>query len=526
MTNDLESIKSADVIVVIGSNTSETHPVIGAMIKERAAAGATLIVCDPRAIELSKRADFYVRQRSGSDTALINSVMHVIIEEMLFNARFVMERTENFGALRELVKKYSPESMQKITGVEPEIVRQIARAYAAGPNSAIFYTMGITQHTTGTDNVRSLCNLALLCGMFGRNGVGVNPLRGQNNVQGSCDMGALADTLPGYMKVTHPDAAEKVRRLWNCELNPKAGMSVAPMIEAAGKGELRALYIMGENPMVTDANTAHVAHALDRLDFLVVQDIFLTETAQKADVVFPAACWAEKEGTFTNTCRAVQRVRKAVEPPGAAKADWEIICGVAAAMRANWTFSSPSEIFDDMTKFVAAYAGMNHARLEERPLQWPCPAPEHPGTPILHVGKFTRAGGKAKFLPAEWSAPHEWPDAEYPFIATTGRSLYHYHSGTMTRRSAPGEFITELYVEINPLDAKKLGADEGDMLRVASRRGRVEGAARVTETVPPGVLFLPFHFAEAAANNLTAAVWDPVSETPPFKISAVKVEKV
>lgn len=526
MTNDFQSIQSADVILVIGSNTTEAHPVVGAMIKERTSAGAKLIVCDPRRIELAGQADFYVRQRSGSDTALINSMMHVIIEEELFDADFIEERTENFAELRDVVKNYSPERAWEITGVEPEIIRQIASVYAKGSNSAIFYTMGITQHTTGTDNVRSLCGLALLCGMFGRSGTGVNPLRGQNNVQGSCDMGALADTLPGYMKVTHPDAAEKVKRLWNCELNPKPGKSVAPMIEAAGRGELRALYIMGENPMVTDANTAHVAHSLDSLDFLVVEDIFLTETAQKADVVLPAACWAEKEGTFTNTCRAVQRVRKAVEAPGEAKADWEIIMAVANEMGAGWTFASPAEIFDDMTKFVASYAGMSHARLEEKPLQWPCPEAGHGGTPLLHVGKFSRAGGKAKFIPVEWKAPHEWPDEEYPFIATTGRSLYHYHSGAMTRRSAPGEFITALYIEINPSDAEKANVTDETLIRIISRRGSVEGAARVTETVPPGVVFLPFHFAEAAANNLTANVWDKTSETPPFKISAVKVVKI
>ena len=526
MTNDFESIRSADVLFITGSNTTETHPVIGAFLKERAANGAILIVCDPRKTEIATHADVHVRHKSGSDVALLNSMMQVIIEEELFDAEFIAQRTENYEALKERVKNDSPENTQKITGVEPEIVRRIARLYASGPNSAIFYTMGITQHTSGTNNVRALCNLALLCGMFGRPGTGINPLRGQNNVQGSCDTGALADTLPGYMKVTHPDAPEKVKRLWGCELNPVPGLSVAPMLEAASRGDLNALYIMGENPMVTDANSSHVARALDNLDFLVVQDIFLTETAQKADVVLPAACWAEKEGTFTNSCRAVQRVRKGIEPPGEARADWQILQDAARAMGAKWSFHSPKEIFDDLAKFSPGYAGINYERLETSPLQWPCPTTEHPGTPILHVGQFSRAGGRARFLPVAWQAPHEWPNEEYPYLATTGRNLYHYHSGSMTRRSAPGKFVDHLQIEINPEDALRIKINNGDTLRVTSRRGTVEGEALITDRVPPQMLFLPFHFAEASANNLTASVWDTDSETPPFKISAVQVEKI
>lgn len=525
MTNDFESIRSADVLFVIGSNTTEAHPVIGSFLKERAAKGATLIVCDPRKTEIAVRADIFIRHRSGSDVALLNSLMHVIIQEKLYDASFISERVENFEALKKLVANYSPEETFKTTGVDPETVRKTARLYAKGPNSAIFYTMGITQHTTGTNNVRSICNLALLCGMLGRPGVGVNPLRGQNNVQGSCDMGALADRLPGYMMTNNPDAPAKVKERWGCELPSIPGLSIAPMMEAAGKGSLNALYIMGENPMVTDANTSHIAHALDNLDFLVVQDIFLTETAQKADVVLPAACWGEKDGTFTNTCRAVQRIRKGVNPPGLARPDWQILLDVAKAMGAKWTFSSPEDIFYDITAFVPSYAGINYQRLEAGPLAWPCPTLDHPGTAVLHVGKFARGEGKATFLPVDWTAPHEWPDDEYPFIATTGRSLYHYHSGSMTRRSAPGLFMKELYIEINPEDAQRMGLSEGDRFKVVSRRGNVEGAAKVTDRVPEGMVFLPFHFAEAPANLLTASVWDPTSETPPFKISAVRIER-
>lgn len=525
MTNDFKSIASADAIMVIGSNTTEAHPVVGSFIKQRVREGAALIVCDPRKIELASCTDMYVRQKSGSDVALINAMMNVIIDENLFDRKFIDERVEYFEELRKTVKKYTPEYASKITGVEPDAIRKIARVYAGGPNSAIFYTMGITQHTTGTNNVRSLCNLALLCGMIGRPGTGLNPLRGQNNVQGSCDMGALAATLPGYLKVSDPAAARKVKEHWGCSLDPKPGLSVAPMIAAAGRGELKALYIMGENPMVTDADTNHVRHALEGLDFLVVQDIFLTETAQTADVVLPAACWAEKDGTFTNTCRAVQRVRKGVEPPGEARADWEIIQDIARALGRDWGFESASEIFDDIAAFVPSYSGMSYERLELGPIAWPCPSKGHPGTPILHVAQFARAGGKAAFIPAEWEPPHEWPDEEYPFIASTGRILFHYHSGSMTRRSVTAEFIDRLYIEVNPRDAGTMGIAEGETVRATSRRGSVEGEARVTDTVPPGMIFLPFHFGETPANALTSAVWDETSETPPFKISAVRLEK-
>lgn len=526
MTNDFDSIASADVIFVIGSNTTETHPVVGSLIKQRAREGASLIVCDPRKTEIASRADIHIQHLIGSDAALINAMAQVIIEENLHDAAFVAERTENFEALRETVAAYTPERAAEITCVPADEIRRAARTYAAAGNAAVFYTMGITQHTTGTNNVRALCNLALLCGMFGRPGTGVNPLRGQNNVQGSCDMGALPDMLPGYMKVTDSDAPAKVKSLWGCELPRTPGLSIAPMLAAAASGRLSAMYIMGENPMVTDADSAHVGKALDNLDFLVVQDIFLTETAQKADVVLPAACWAEKDGTFTNTCRGVQRVRKGVSPPGEARPDWQIIIGTAKALGADWTFESPEDIFEDIRRFVPSYAGISHGRIDENegsPLQWPCPHEGHPGTPILHVGKFARAGGRARFLPVEWMAPHEWTDDAYPLLATTGRSLYHYHSGSMTRRAAPGKFIDRLYIEINPRDATALGIRENDRVRVTSRRGSVSGEAQITERVPPGLVFIPFHFAEEGANNLTAAVWDETSQTPPFKVSAVRV---
>lgn len=526
MTNDFKSIKQADVMLVIGSNTTEAHPVLGAMIKERRRNGAKLIVCDPRKIELSKYADVYLRQKSGTDVALVNGMMHVILRDNLQNEAFIAERVENFEALKATVASYTPEKVSELTGIPAELVEKAARLYATGPNSAIFYTMGITQHVTGTNNVRTMANLALLCGMYGRPGTGVNPLRGQNNVQGACDMGCLPDVYTGYQKVANPEAREKMKAAWNgVEMPAGTGLTVVKMMEAAGNGGIKALFIMGENPMVTDPDSHHVRHALENLDLLVVQDIFLTETAQLADVVLPAACWGEKDGTFTNTCRAVQRVRKAVSAPGEARADWEILTSIAQRMGAPWTFRSASEVFDAITQVTPSYAGMSFARLEEGPLAWPCPTPDHPGTPILHTTKFSRPNGKASFSPCEWKAPHEWPDEEYPFLATTGRLLYHYHSGSMTRRSAPGEFVKELYVEVHPKDAAGMNLAEGDMVRVTSRRGSVEGRTKITDRVPPKMVFLPFHFGEASANILTAAVVDPDSETPGYKISAVKVEK-
>lgn len=528
MTNDYDSIKSADVIMVIGSNTTETHPVIGAMIKERAAEGAKLIVCDPRKIELHKYAAFSVRHTPGSDTALLNAMMQVIIEENLQADDFIRERTENYAALKEMTAACTPEWAQPICGIDAEVIREAARTYAKGPNSAIFFTMGITQHITGTDNVRSCCNLALLCGMLGRAGTGVNPLRGQNNVQGACDMGCLPATLPGYIKVGLPEAAEKVRTKWGVPMpaDGRTGLSVALMTEAAGRGELKGLYVIGENPAVTDADTNHATSALKKLEFLVVQDIFMTETAALADVVLPAACWPEKEGTCTNTCRGVQLLRKAAESPGSARDDWRIIADLAAVLGHDWRYGKAEDIFKDIAGFVPAYAGITYDRLARGALQWPCPDEKSQGTPILHTQKFARPNGRARFAPAEWKAPHEQRSEEYPFLATTGRNLYHYHSGSMSRRSAPGRHMKEMYVEINPADAEKMSVADGDMLRVTSRRGAVCAAARVTDMVMERMVFLPFHYPEAPANAITSSEIDAVSETPGFKISAVRVEKV
>ena len=525
MTNDYESIKSADAIMVIGSNTTETHPVIASMIKERVRQGASLIVCDPRRIELAAAASVFVQQRCGTDTALLNSMMNVIIEEKLYDEKFITERTEGFKELYEVVRKYPPEAAEGITGVPAETIRLAARTYGGGPNAAVFYTMGITQHTSGTNNVRCLCDLAMLCGNLGRPGTGVNPLRGQGNVQGACDMGCLPLTLPGYLKADSPEGAAKVREVWGCELPKERGLSVAPMMAAAGAGTLKALFIMGENPAVTDADTKHTEAALNSLDFMVVQDIFLTETAALADVVLPAACWPEKDGTCTNTIRAVQRLRKACNAPGEARDDWRTFGELARRMGYNWRYTSPQEIFEEIRRFVPSYAGVTYDRLDKGFLQWPCPNENHPGTPILHSEKCARPSGKMLFLPCEWDSPHETPDTDYPFMASTGRTLYHYHSGSMTRRSALSGKEKELYIEINPKDAAALSINNEDFMTAESRRGEVSGRARLSERVPAGMVFIPFHFSESAANQITASALDPTSETPAFKVNSVRLRK-
>jgi predicted molibdopterin-dependent oxidoreductase YjgC len=385
--------------------------------------------------------------------------------------------------------------------------------------------MGITQHKYGTNNVRAVANVALLCGMIGRPGTGINPLRGQNNVQGACDMGCLPEVLPGYIKLSSEKekAKTKVREIWGSNLPETAGKSIVTMMAGAQEGTLKGLYIMGENPMVSDPDTNNVRKALENVEFLVVQDLFLTETAKLADIVLPAASWAEKDGTFTNTSRAVQKIRKAVESPGEAKPDWFILTEMAKACGASWNFDSPQAVMEEIRRFVPQYGGITYERLEGEILMWPCPDETHPGTPILYSDGFPR--GKARFAPCEWHKPHENADDEYPFIATTGRSLYHFHTGTMSRRSPMGEYIDSLYVEINPEDAKELKVADGEMVKVTSRRGHVTGRALVTDRVPRGMVFLPFHFGEQPANALTASIWDEEAETPAFKVNAVNLEK-
>lgn len=526
MTNSIRDIEDADCILLIGSNTTENHPLVARRIIRAKERGAKLIVADPREIQLTALADLWLRLRPGTDVALLNGLMHVIIAEGLEHASFIKERTEGFEELCQAVEPYTPAKTAELTGVSEEMIREAARLYAKGPASSIVYCMGITQHTTGVDNVLSCANLAMLTGNIGRPGTGVNPLRGQNNVQGACDMGALPNVLPGYQPVTDEAKRTAVQNKWGADIPGSVGLTVVEMINAAGEGKLKALYVMGENPLLSDPDINHVREALAKLELLVVQDIFPSETAGLAHVVLPGASWAEKDGTFTNTERRVQLIRKAVEPPGEARPDWEIICGLAAKMGLNgFSFSSAEEIFEEIRTVTPQYAGMTYRRLVPEGLQWPCPTEEHPGTPILHSKTFTR--GKGKFHPVTFKPPAEEPDARYPFVLTTGRVGCHYHTGTMTRRSETlAQEMPTGFVEVNPQDAARLNIRDGEMARVGTRRGQITLRVRVTERVAPGILFVPFHFLEAAANILTNPALDPVAKIPEFKVCAAAIERL
>ena len=523
MTNSIEELRRAPVVFVIGSNTTECHPVIGILIRQAVEEGTTrLIVADPRRISLTGIAEVYLQHKSGTDVALINAMMQVILSEGLADKEYIAARTEDFALLEEVVKDYTPEMASKITGVPADDIVRAARLYAEAETASIVYSMGITQHTTGTDNVLTLANLAMMTGNVGKECSGVNPLRGQNNVQGACDLGALPNVYPGYQAVTDPAARDKFTAAWNAELSDKVGLTVVEIMQAAYDRKVKGLYIMGENPMLSDPDINHVREGLNALDFLVVQDIFLTETAELADVVLPAASFAEKDGTFTNTERRVQRVREAVKAPGEARLDWQIVCEISTRMGYEMGYPDASAIQDEIASLSPIYGGIFYDRIDDIGLQWPCPDREHPGTRYLHSESFSR--GKGKFHRVEFLPPKELPDEEYPFVLTTGRMLEHWHTGSMTRRC---EVLNDLepagFVELNPADAGSMSVTDGDSLTVSSRRGKIEVPARITEKVAEGCVFLTFHFKENPANALTIAALDPVAKIPELKACAVKV---
>ena len=538
MTNSVPELENADCILITGSNTTEAHPLVAKWIFRAIEKGAKLLVIDPRSIQISKKAALHLRQKPGSDVAWINGLMHVIINEGLADEAFVSQRTEGYDQLKALVAGYTPEKVEEISGIPADDLREAARIYAQAERGTIVYAMGITQHTTGHDNVRSLANLAMLTGNVGRESTGVNPLRGQNNVQGACDLGGLPNVYSGYQRVTDPAVQSKFQELWGGAASLEVGLTIPDMSTAALDGSLKAMYIMAENPMLSDPDVTHLEKSLKNLDFLVVQDIFLTETAQLAHLVLPGASFAEKEGCFTGTDRRVQRVRAAIPPLGEAKADWEIICEVAKRVQARlgqedngapyggWDYPSPQEIADEIAAVTPIYGGVSYERLEELgSLQWPVPTAEHPGTPYLHKGKFSR--GLGKFNPVEWKPPAEETDPDYPFILTTGRIMFHFHTGSMTRRSEKlDQEVPEAYAEINPADAALLDIGQGEKMRLVSRRGEIELNARLTPRVPEKVVFVPFHFTEARANILTQMALDPVAKIPEYKVSAVRVEKI
>jgi formate dehydrogenase alpha subunit len=524
MTNSIAEIEDSACIFIIGSNTSACHPLIARRVFRAKEKGAKLIVADPRNIQLSRFADVAVTQRLGSDVALLNGMMHIILKNGWHDKNYVENRTEAFEDFKAVVESYTPDKVESITGVAKSDLEKMAELYATNSPAALLYAMGITQHTTGVDNVKSCCNIAMLCGNLGVRSGGVNPLRGQNNVQGACDMGGLPNVFPAYQPVTVEANTEKFTSAWGRPLSNKIGYTVTDMVQAMIEGKLKALYVIGENPKVSDPDQNHLDKALANLEFLVCQDIFLTETTEKADVVFAGASVAEKDGTFTNTERRCMKVNKAIDPMGNTLNDWEIISKLSTAMGYEMKYEGPEEIFNEMTALTPSYGGMTYERLGLDGLQWPCPNAEHPGTQFLHKDQFTR--GKGLFHAIEYLDPAEMPDDEYPYFLTTGRMFAHFHTGTMTRVSKHLDNEQKTgYVEINIEDAKTLGVNDGDMVRLATRRGDMEVVAQVGKTVQPGVLFVPFHFSETPANILTNSAFDPIAKIPEFKVCAVKIEK-
>ena len=536
MTNSILDIQESSCIFVIGSNTFEQHPLIGRRLVLAKKRGAKIIYADPRYTPTARQADLCLSMYSGTDVALLNGLMHQIIENGWEDMEFIERRTKNFDSLKNTVMKaeYDLRSVSGITGVQESDLAKAAEWIAKTKPCALIFSMGLTQHTVGVDNVKSAANLMMLTGNIGKPGAGVNPLRGQNNVQGACDVGCLPDVYSGYQKVVSAQSREKMMRMWNGGeiAESKAGYTVTEMMDilAEGSGGIRCMYLMGENPMLSDPDINHVRKALKNVEFMVSQEIFLSETAEFADVVLPAACYAEKNGTHTNTERRVQRLRKAIDPPGVAKPDWLIICEIAGLMgyEKQFSYRSESEIFDEIARVTPSYAGMSYERLEHpHALQWPCPDAGHPGTQILHKDRFATADGLGVFSAVDWKPPAETTDYDYPLILTTGRSIWHWHTGTMTRRSeALDSEVKTGWVEINPKDAESLGIEDSEVVRVSSRRGEIEIPARVTEDIKSGEVFIPFHFKECPANILTNNALDHVAKIPEFKACAVKVQKI
>lgn len=526
MTNSISDISQSACIFAIGTNTTVAHPVIGVKIYRAKREGAKLIVANPREIPLCKFADIWLRLNPGTDVALLMGMMRVILDEGWHDLLFIEERCENFDEFKASLNKFELGFVEKITGVSSKQIVEAARMYATNSPATILYAMGVTQHSHGTDNVIATANLAMLTGNVGKPGSGINPLRGQNNVQGSCDMGALPTVYTGYQPVSNPDIRKKFEAAWGHPLNPNPGLTLTEMIDAAHQKKLKSAFlVIGENPLLSDPGMQHTIEAFSNLEFFVVQDMFLTETAKMADVVLPVASFAEKDGTFTNTERRVQRVRKVLEPLGQSKADWEIVCMLAKKLGARgFNFSHPLQIMEEIASLTPSYGGISYGRLDKESLQWPCPTTEHPGTCILHTTMFAR--GRGKFMPLDYKPSAELPDAQYPLILTTERSLYHYHTGTMTRKVAGLNTLRkEELVEMNPRDATAYGISDGDMVRVTSRRGVVEAKTKVTEASPPGVITMTFHFSESPTNAVTSRALDPVAKIPELKVCAVKVEK-
>jgi formate dehydrogenase (NADP+) alpha subunit len=527
MTNSIDEIRDADMLFVIGANATEAHPIIGMEMKRAVRHGARLFVADPRSIWLTGVAVQHLQLRPGTDVWLINAMVNVVISEELYDHEYVENHSEGFYDLRRSVSQYSLEEAEVVTGVPANIIRDTAVAYATTRKAGVYYTLGITEHTHGTDNVTALANLVAITGHFGVKSAGMNPLRGQNNVQGANDAGASPIYLPGYQSVTDDEIRDRFARAWDAPVSSEPGMNLNELMPALAEGKVRGLFIMGENIVISEPDTAMVEEALNKCEFFVSQEIFMTETTQFADVVLPGACFAEKDGVFTNSDRRVQRVRKAVEPPGEARADWEILCDLARAMGYPMPdYSDPAEIYEEMTSLAPQFAGITYERLEsDAGVQWPCPDPNHPGTPMLHVGNPIR--GKALLQPVEYRPSAELTDAEYPFVLSTGRTLYQYNSATMTRRDAfESKREARNFVELHSRDARKLHVKDGETVRILSRRGSVDVMAQISRRVRPGCVWMPMHFAEGRANLVTNPAGDSKTGTPEYKVCAVAVEKI
>ena len=528
MTSSSREIGDARCVFAIGTNTTAAHPIVGLQIMRALRQGARLIVANPRRIELADRADIFLQHRAGSDVALLMGMMRVIVDEGLHDPAFIADRCESFEAFRTSLASYDRASVEERTGVPFDEIAAAARMYAQNAPASLLYAMGITQHTHGTDNVLATSNLALLTGNVGRPSSGVNPLRGQSNVQGACDMGALPNVYPGYQRVDRPEVRAKFEQAWGVALDDAPGLTHLEILNGVAGGRIKAIYLVGENPALSEADATHARAAMEQVEFLVVQDIFLTESARYADVVLPAVTFAEKDGTFTNTERRVQRVRKAIEPVGGARSDLWITCEIARRMGApGFDFETAADVMAEIAALTPSYGGITYDRIDAVGLQWPCPDREHPGTRYLHAERFPTPTGRGRFFPLAYRAPDEEPDDEYPLVLTTERSLYHYHTSTMTRRVPGLELLrSEELVEMHPRDAAALRIASGDLVRVTSRRGEVEARALVTEVSPPGTVSMTFHFHEAPTNVLTNAAWDPVAKIPETKVCAVRVEPV
>ncbi len=532
MSNSIAEMENLDTFIVTGSNTTETHPVISNFLKRAVRENdARLIVIDPRQIEMTNFATLWLRQRPGSDVALWQAMAHVVVKEGWYDSEFIEARTEGFSEYVESLENCTPEWAQEVTGVPAEQIRKAAQLYAQAKSAAVYWGMGISQSTHGTDNTLAVTNLALMCGHIGRAGTGLNPLRGQNNVQGCSDSGGLPNVFTAYQPVSESRVSDRFAIGWNrTNLNQDPGLTVTELVDGAYSGAVKAFFVMGEDPLTSEPNLAHARDALERLDFIVCQDIFLNSTSEMADVVLPSRSFAEKDGTFTNSDRRVQRVRKAIQPIGESRADWEIICDLAIRLEerlgqpsARWDYQDPSEIWEEMRTLTPDFQGITYERLDqEGGVHWPCPSLDHPGTPYLFSDEFPR--GRGRFYSLEIQTSSELPDDEYPFVLSTGRVLYHWHGGTMSRNSKLDEVWPEPTLEMHPDDAQGLGLATGDWVRVSSRRGEIQLRVLVTGRSPQGVVFLPFHFIEAAANLLTLDRVDPRAKIPDYKMSAVKVE--